>query len=123
MAENQEPEVAAIAAAEAIIGEISQREVQVVPRYRRLIRALHSLGALDLVGRDWLMIGEDGFEFSKITDLQADKLARLLEDLADGRVEPLPVAGLGQMSLDFEPRFTPIVPPSLSQAFHPSAGR
>jgi hypothetical protein len=123
MAENQEPEAAAIAAAESIISEITHREVQVVPRYRRLIRALHSLGALQLLGRDWLMIGEEGFEFETITDLQADKLACLLEDLADGRVEPLPTAGPGQMALDFEPRFAPIVPPSLSQAFHPSAAR
>ena len=123
MAENQEPEAAAIEAAESIIGEITQREVQVVPRYRRLIRALHSLGALQLVGRDWLMIGEDGFEFAAITDLQADKLACLLEDLVDGRVDPLPTPGDGQLAFDFEPRFAPIVPPSLSEAFHPSAAR
>ena len=77
-------EGAVLAELATIVGEIADYETTMGPRWRRIVRALHGLGLLDVVGRDWVRIGPDGLEFAELTPTQADRLARRLEDLEGG---------------------------------------
>lgn len=67
---------------------------------RRAVLALYDLGLLDVVGRDWCLVGgAGGLEFAPLVGRSADRLVRALEDLAphvpSRKVEP----GPGQLSL------------------------
>ena len=104
--------VALIARAEAAVAERAEDLALYIPRWRRFIRAIHGLGVLNITGRDWVSIGDDGLvHFGPLTVDQLDRLASLLQDLSDGIVPPVPTPGPGQMTLDFHPR-----PPALPNA-------
>lgn len=67
---------------------------------RRAILALYDLHLLDIVGKDWCLVGgSGGVEFAPLVGRSADQLVRALEDLAadvpSRKVEP----GAGQLSL------------------------
>jgi len=101
---------AVLAAIESIIGDIADHEQRIGPRWRRIVRALHGLGLLDVVGRDWVRITPSGLAFAEITAADADRLARRLEDLEDGQ-RPTPSI----TSPPDHPRFEfpqPVLPPS-----------
>jgi len=71
-----------ITAAVDVVEGVSEQAERLAPRRRRLLRALMELDLLDDVGgRDWVQIGEDGFEFRPLTSRQSDLLTRALEDL------------------------------------------
>lgn len=76
---------AVLAELATIIGDIADHETIMGPRWRRIVRTLHGLGLLDVVGRDWVRIGPDGLAFADLSPAQADRLAGRLEDLEDGR--------------------------------------
>lgn len=101
---SEDTSVALIARAEAALAEQAGSLTVYVPRWRRFIRALHSLGALTLTGRDWVSLGDDGLvHFRPLTVQQFDRLASLLQDRADGIVPPVPTPGQGQIAFDFFP--------------------
>lgn len=76
-----EATAALLAEAAAIVEDIVECETTLSPRWRRTVRALHGLGLLDIVGRDWVRIGPEGLDFATLTPEQADRLACRLEDL------------------------------------------
>jgi len=92
----------------AVIDAAAEQAERLAPRRRRLIRALMDLDVLDAVGgREWVGIGEDGFEFAPLTSRQSDRLTNGLEDLVTlldsrGLLDPeiVPVApGQGELPL------------------------
>jgi hypothetical protein len=64
---------------------------------------LFDLGLLDIVGPDWVVIGDTGFRFGELSDRASDRLTCALEDIARSgeshrrRTEPI----TGQLSFDF----------------------
>ncbi|MCD9624233.1 hypothetical protein [Rhabdothermincola salaria] len=110
------------AAAEGVVREIALREQAIAIRRRRLLLALYDLGVLDLVGRDWVQVVDDGVVFATLSDTQVDRLVCRLEDIAEGRPDPLPCPGPGQMGLDFNPVPGP-VQLGVSTGVHPGVFR
>lgn len=101
-------EAAVLDALGAIVGDIAEHETRMGPRWRRIVRALHGLGVLDVVGRDWVRIGPDGLDFAPLTPREADRLARRLEDLESEVVPTTPGSQPPQTPLFVFP--APIVP-------------
>ena len=98
------PEAAAVLAdAAAIVDGATLHATRFTHRRRRLLRALYDLGLLDIVGRDWVGIGDIGFDFAELSDRASDRLTCALEDIArvwEGhrpRTQVLP----GQLSFGF----------------------
>ena len=113
---------AVIAEAEGIFGRIAAWQLRLLPRWRRITRALHGLGILDITGPDWVKLTRRGIAFRPLTPEQADRLARHLEDLENGvRVEPAK-PGPGQYPLDFLPATHPS-PTSVESTFHAGVAR
>lgn len=103
-------ERAVLAELDVIVNDIATFETRIGPRWRRIVRALHGLGLLDLVGRDWVAITPDGLAFGDLTAAQADRLARLLEDLENGKApEPSSTPPPDHPRLEFP---QPVVPPN-----------
>lgn len=75
-----------LAELESIVAGIAGFETVIGPRWRRIVRALHGLGLLDVLGRDWVRITPDGLSFGALSATDADRLARRLEDLENGEV-------------------------------------
>jgi hypothetical protein len=113
---------AVIAEAEGIFGRIAAWQLRLLPRWRRITRALHGLGILDITGSDWVKLTRRGIAFRPLTPEQADRLARHLEDLENGvRVEPAK-PGPGQYPLDFLPAPSPNSIP-VESTYHAGAAR
>jgi hypothetical protein len=98
------PEAAAVLAdAAAIVDETATHTTRLTYRRRRLLRSLFDLGLLDIVGPDWVVIGDTGFGFGELSDRASDQLTCALEDIARlheahrPRRQPIP----GQLSFDF----------------------
>lgn len=73
------------------------------PRQRRLDLVLGDLGLLDLVGREWAHVTDDGALFAPLSERQVDRLLRRLEEILDA-TEPVPSSpGAGQFTLDLDP--------------------
>jgi hypothetical protein len=96
-------DAATLADAAAVIDDAATHVTRLTYRRRRLLRALYDLGLLDIVGRDWVSIGDTGFSFAELSERASDRLTCALEDNARGwennRPEPQPVPG--QLSFDF----------------------
>ena len=113
---SSDDETALLSALESIVGDIAEFESRIGPRWRRTVRALHGLGLLDVVGRDWVRITPDGFSFGHLTPAQADRLARRLEDLENGMTPPAPtLPPPDHPTLDLP---QPIVPPTAGISEH-----
>ncbi len=97
-----------LAQLESIVANIADFEARIGPRWRRIVRALHGLGLLDVVGRDWVRITPDGLAFAPLTAEVADRLARRLEDLENGQVHTPSVSPPDHPRLEFP---QPVVPP------------
>lgn len=74
------------ATAEEIVAAIATDAERLAVFRQRFCRALHDIGWLDVVGHDWVRIGDGGLEFAKLTFKQADNILRDLEDLGRGGV-------------------------------------
>ena len=122
MAEESNNEQAVIDSAEGILSRVAGWQMRLVPRWRRITRALHGLGILDITGVDWVRITRRGIAFRPLTPKQADQLARLLEDIENGvRVEPAK-PGPGQYPLDFIPVPSPS-PVPVESTYHSGVAR
>jgi hypothetical protein len=122
MAEETNNEQAVIDAAEGILSRVAIWQMRLVPRWRRITRALYGLGILDITGVDWVRITRRGIAFRPLTPKQADKLARYLEDLENGyRVSPIK-PGPGQYPLDFLPLPDPS-PVPVESTYHAGVAR
>jgi len=120
--EESNNEQAVIEAAEGLLARVATWQVRLLPRWRRISRALHGLGILDITGSDWVKLTRRGIAFRPLTPRQADQLARFLEDLENGvRVEPAR-PGPGQYPLDFLPATGPS-PTSVESTFHAGVAR
>jgi hypothetical protein len=108
-----DPSPADAIAAEAaqILEAVAVRERHAAFLNKQLRLAFYDLGLLDLVGRDWVRIGADGFEFGPLEDKQVDKVLARLRDLAERRPDPVGLSGPGQLGLDFDPQPSP--PPAM----------
>ena len=116
-AKDQDDEANVLARAEEILARVASWLVRLLPRWRRITRALHGLGILDITGNDWVRLTRRGIAFRPLNPTQADRLARLLEDLENGvRVEPAR-PGPGQYPLDFMPRPDTPTPP-VESSYH-----
>ena len=116
-AKDQDDEANVLARAEEILARVASWQVRLLPRWRRITRALHGLGILDITGNDWVRLTRRGIAFRPLNPTQADRLARLLEDLENGvRVEPAR-PGPGQYPLDFMPRPDTPTPP-VESSYH-----
>jgi hypothetical protein len=98
------PEAAAVLAdAAAIINETATHSTRLTYRRRRLLRSLFDLGLLDIVGPDWVVVGDTGFDFAELSDRASDQLTCALEDIARRyeahRPRPQPIPG--QLSFGF----------------------
>ena len=73
------------------------------PRLRRFTTAIHDLGILHLVGREWVQITEDesGFTFADIDERTFDRLVSALEGGTQRRRSPAD-ATPGQLNLSPE---------------------
>lgn len=112
----------AIEEAEGILARVAAWQMRLLPRWRRITRSLHGLGVLDITGNDWVKLTRRGIAFRPLTPVQADRLARLLEDLENGvRVEPAK-PGPGQYPLDFLPAPSPTRPP-VESTYHAGVAR
>lgn len=108
---DHDDEANVLARAEEILARVASWQVRLLPRWRRITRALHGLGILDITGNDWVRLTRRGIAFRPLSPTQADRLARFLEDLENGvRVEPAR-PGPGQYPLDFVPRPDTPTPP------------
>jgi hypothetical protein len=122
MAEESNNEEAVIEAAEEVLSRVAAWQMRLVPRWRRITRALHGLGILDITGTDWVRITRRGIAFRPLTPAQADRLARHLEDLENGvRVAPA-LPGPGQYPLDFLP-VPDKGPVPVESTYHAGVGR
>ena len=122
MAEESNNEQAVIDSAEGILSRIAGWQMRLVPRWRRITRALHGLGILDITGVDWVRITRRGIAFRPLTPKQTDQLVRLLEDIENGvRVEPAK-PGPGQYPLDFIPVPSPS-PVPVESTYHSGVAR
>ena len=122
MADRNDNEQAVIESAEALLSRVAGWQMRLVPRWRRITRALHGLGILDVTGVDWVKITRRGIAFRPLTPKQADQLARLLEDLENGvRVAPAQ-PGPGQYPLDFLPLPDP-TPIPVESTYHAGVAR
>ena len=122
MAEESNNEKAVIDAAEGLLSRVAGWQMRLVPRWRRITRALHGLGILDITGTDWVRITRRGIAFRPLTPAQADRLARHLEDLENGvRVSPA-LPGPGQYPLDFLP-VPDNGPVPVESTYHAGVGR
>jgi len=122
MTQHSNEERAAIEEAEGILARVAAWQMRLLPRWRRITRALHGLGILDITGNDWVKLTRRGIAFKPLTPEQADRLARHLEDLENGvRVEPAK-PGPGQYPLDFLPVPDPSPSPiHLESTYHAGA--
>jgi hypothetical protein len=82
-------ETSAVDEANDLINQIYDLSVQLVPRWRRIVRALHGLGLLDIVGSDWLQISNEGIEVGALTPAVADRLATALENIESAYKPPV----------------------------------
>ena len=122
MTDRNDNEQAVIESAEALLSRVAAWQMRLVPRWRRITRALHGLGILDITGVDWVKITRRGIAFRPLTPKQADQLARLLEDLENGvRVAPAQ-PGPGQYPLDFLPLPDP-TPVPVESTYHAGVAR
>ena len=122
MTDRNDNERAVIESAEALLSRVAAWQMRLVPRWRRITRALHGLGILDVTGVDWVKITRRGIAFRPLTPKQADQLARLLEDLENGvRVAPAQ-PGPGQYPLDFLPLPDP-TPIPVESTYHAGVAR
>ncbi len=120
--EESNNEEAVIEAAEGVLSRVAAWQMRLVPRWRRITRAMYGLGILDVTGIDWVRITRRGIAFRPLTPAQADRLARYLEDLENGvRVAPAQ-AGPGQYPLDFLPAPEPS-PVPVESTYHTGVGR
>ena len=86
MKEHQPDPAALVAAtAEEIVAAIAPDADRLAAFRRRFLLALHDNGWLDIVGRDWVRIGDNGLEFAPLTFGRADKLLRDIEDTGRNR--------------------------------------
>lgn len=85
---------------EAIVEAVALDAERLASRRRRLLRALWDLGLLDIVGRDWVRLG-DGFTFADLDPAAADRFTSALEDLAGSGRVTRPTQCAGQLALDF----------------------
>lgn len=112
----------AIAHAEQHVARLVAWQMRLLPRWRRISRALHGLGILDITGADWVKLTRRGIAFRPLTPRQADQLARLLEDFENGvRREPAK-PGPGQYPLDFIPAPSP-APIPVESTYHAGVAR
>lgn len=74
------------ATAEEIVAAIAIDAERLAMFRQRFCRALHDIGWRDVVGDDWVRIGDGGLEFTSLTFKQADAILRDLEDLGRGGV-------------------------------------
>ncbi|MEQ1873941.1 MAG: hypothetical protein ABL953_09455 [Ilumatobacteraceae bacterium] len=74
------------ATAEEIVAATATDAERLAVFRRRFCRALHYVGWRDVVGDDWVRIGDDGLEFTPLAFKQADAILRDLEDLGRGGV-------------------------------------
>ena len=119
---NPNDDHSALAEAERLLDRLAAWQVRLLPRWRRITRALHGLGILDITGSDWVKLTRRGIAFRPLTPKQADQLARFLEDLENGvRVEPAK-PGPGQYPLDFLPATGPSST-SVESTFHAGVTR
>jgi hypothetical protein len=122
MAEESNNEEAVIEAAEGLLSRVAAWQMRLVPRWRRITRAMYGLGILDITGNDWVRITRRGIAFRPLTPAQADRLARHLEDLENGvRVAPA-LPGPGQYPLDFLP-VPDNGPVPVESSYHAGVGR
>ncbi len=83
MKEHQsDPADLAAATAEEIVAAIAADAERVALFRRRFLLALHDMGWLEIVGRDWVRIGDGGLEFGPVPFGKADRLLRDLEDIS-----------------------------------------
>lgn len=76
---------------------------------RMLWLALHDLGLLDVVGRDWITAHEETFSFAELDHRQVRRLVERLQELTRTRTRtPRPTRPAGQMEFRFEPRTVPL---------------
>jgi hypothetical protein len=82
-----QPDPAALVAAtaEEIVAAIAPDADRLAALRRRFVLALHDTGWLDIVGRDWVRIGDDGLEFAPLSFKRADDLLRGIEDVGRDR--------------------------------------
>ncbi len=86
MKEHQPDPAALVAAtAEEIVAAIAPDADRLAALRRRFVLALHDTGWLDIVGRDWVRIGDDGLEFAPLSFKRADDLLRGIEDVGRDR--------------------------------------
>jgi hypothetical protein len=122
LAEESNREEAVIEAAESLLSRVAAWQMRLVPRWRRITRAMYGLGILDITGNDWVRITRRGIAFRPLTPAQADRLARHLEDLENGvRVAPA-LPGPGQYPLDFLP-VPDNGPVPVESSYHAGVGR
>ncbi len=89
------------ATAEEIVAAIAEDAERIARFRRRWLLALHDLGWLELVGPDWIRIGQAGLDFGQLSFKAADELLRDLEDYGR-RPSPGRVRCRGQLRLPLQ---------------------
>ncbi len=83
MKEHQyDPADLATATAEEIVAAIAADAERLALFRRRFLLTLHDMGWLEIVGRDWVRIGDGRLEFGPVAFGRADRLLRDLEDIS-----------------------------------------
>ncbi len=70
------PDDLVVAAVEEVVAVYAQDAERIAAFRRRFLLALHDMGWLEALGRDWIKIGEGGLEFSPVDFKRADIILR-----------------------------------------------
>ncbi len=89
---------------------------------RRLRLALVDLQLDRVLGPDWVRLTDEGLVFAPTSLRVVERFVCRLEDIAEGRRDPIPQPGTGQAGFDFDPVPGP-QPAATAPSLHLEVGR